>query len=232
MDSNVHDDAHHKQFYKGELWGKDGALQEARRRFHIAYRRGGATAVSGLSALSSAYYTAAGNAAAMFRTSGWPYKPFWGLRAWYCFRKAVKLSDSFAQKRTVAEMSAGKITTRASILEKDNRWEAALHLARAGLERTDLSEHDRFLLLLNRARAEERIGMKDDAALDYILARNLIEAGLVNEEDAVRGYRALAEYHGRQNNLEHARKFKSLGLGLAHKNGWGDQIVKLEALRF
>ena len=105
---------------KGLFWGKNGAnaLEKERIKFSKNNASHWLNYPEFLSAGSSTYYAAGGNASSRAKTSKLFSKVFWYWRAWRCLRAAEKLSDKFAMLKRMEDMALGELDTRSCVLNK------------------------------------------------------------------------------------------------------------------
>ena len=138
----------------GLFWGKNGALALEKERLKIN-KRFEQHFIEYLSATSSTYYAASGNACSRAKVSNLFSKVFWYWRGWRCLRMAEKLSDKFARLRPMRDMSLGELDTRACILDKARRRNEALSLLSHGIMKILTGQigtkHDLCLFLIHEA---------------------------------------------------------------------------------
>jgi tetratricopeptide (TPR) repeat protein len=141
-----------KLTWAGKLWGRNGAIRWSRKRYKILEELG--REAEALSALSSTYYTAAGQALAR----GEGLRVLWWLPvAIWCLMRANLLSDRLERLLGLSRMSSEELDCRARITFKAWRYKKALACTREALSRQDLAPDTRALLLMGLAEILEAL---------------------------------------------------------------------------
>ena len=219
---------------KGLFFGKNGALKLEKDRIKITKNIGGYLGWSRLSAISSTYYAASGNADSRAKVSNLFFKPFWYWIAWRCLRKAEKLSDKFAGLRPMKDMSLGELDTRACVLHKSKRVEEARSYLIYGKVKVTKEQtgtkHDLCLFLVHEAEVLAEMKRKEDASKNYNQALELSENATVSFLTKVRIMKSYGKFLSGAGKVIEAKDILNKALGLAEKNSLNDQAVKIKAL--
>lgn len=224
----------YEKSWSGEYWGRDGAIALSKKRFleHIYDNE----LPAGLSALSSTYYSAAGNALSRLKTSGLFAKPLWLTRALWCFLRAVMLSEELERLGGLDEMTSDQLDIRARILFKSRRYDKALVVTEKALSRFDLAADYRVysdtrtdsiaLLLMGRAEIYYAQGLRTLAPSELALqfaewhgVRSTTRVRLLKSRSAI--LRRLGYERDADVTLREAFK-------IAAEHGLQDQITKLK----
>ena len=139
--------------WKGCYWGADGAIRKAERLHCLSLGQRGQSAWS---ALSSTYYSAAGNALARARAN-LLMAPYWLVQAYRYLEKAHRASDRAAASG-YEPMSADELDVRQSILRKCGDLDGALACIDHALGKPGLRADTNLLLLVGRAEILEAQG--------------------------------------------------------------------------
>lgn len=213
--------------WAGELWGPSGAIRLSKIRFRILRVLNRHDAA--LSALSSTYYTASGNAAARAAHARGLRKPALYLRAaWYLWR-AVRLSDRLERMLGLEGMHPDQLDVRQSILRKARRHRAALRCIQEALWRENVRPHTRALLQVGRGEILERLGRRPDAAEAYQRAGKLAAGLGATDPQRMRIERDVGYYlarHGAPRGMELLKAARRS----AEELQLYDQVAKIDAL--
>ncbi len=218
----------HDKTWRGDYWSKDGAIS-------LALRLYGHNVMLGIpkpeSALSSTYYSAAGNAYARAVKAGLCTKIFWYLRAYGCLHKAVVLSNRLAHQVGLDGMTYDELDIRASIMYKNSDYRAACASVLKGLAKLkaekDASPDSELLLTLTLGKVLKKLGNLDASKAVFKDAELLIPR--VSPKTSVRYYRALAE-HQHEYDPAAARKSLNIATEIALEHHLDDQVAKIGAL--
>src|SRR3989344_4058504 len=217
---------------RGLFWGKNGALSLEKERLKIKQFH----FTEFLSAASSTYYAASGNAASRAREVVLFLKPLWYWRAWRCLQIAEKNSDKFADLMPMDEMSLGELDTRACVLNKAGRLDEAIVLLRYGIDKISTEQvgnkHDLCLFLIHEA--EVFVGMRKylkdkEAEENYKQALRLSEDEAVPVLTRVRIMKSYGKFLVGEGLIYETNLFNE-AYWLAEENGLYDQAVKIKAL--
>ena len=220
---------------RGLFWGKNGALALEKERLKIN-RSHQFHFTEFLSAASSTYYAASGNAASRIKKEKLFFKPLWCWRAWRCLQIAEKNSDKFAKLRPMNEMSLGELDTRACVLNKAGRLSEAIVLLRHGIDKISTEQvgnkHDLCLFLIHEA--EVFVGMRKylkdkEAEENYKQALRLSEDEAVPVLTRVRIMKSYGKFLVGVGLIYETNLFNE-AYWLAEENGLYDQAVKIKAL--
>jgi len=221
---------------RGLFWGKNGALSLEKERVKIN-RSHQFHFIEFLSATSSTYYAASGNAASRAREMVLFFKPLWYWRAWRCLQIAEKNSDKFAKLRPMDEMSLGELDTRACVLHKAGRLSEAIIFLRYGIDKISTEKvgtnHDLCLFLIHEA--EVFVGMRKylkdkEAEENYKQAMRLSEDEAVPVLTRVRIMKSYGKFLAGAGRAYEAKNLLNEAYWLAEENGLYDQAVKIKAL--
>ena len=200
----------------GELWGPLGAIKLSKLRFQALKELGDEKGA--LSALSSTYYTAAGNARAKGRVG----------RAFWCAIQAMLLSDDLEEKYGLRNLTPDELDIRSRILFMVWRYRDSLRVSREALSRGISSPDTRALLEMGLAETLSALGKEIEAT--HAWARAIELATKVKPTTLVRVHRALAGHCFKIGDRERGHQELGMALRVAHENGLQDQIVKITAL--
>lgn len=224
---------------KGLFWGKNGAVALEKERIKLNKGLSWYKFTELLSAASSTYYAASGNALSHIGIEqvGLFSTPLWFWRAWRCLRKAEKYSDKFARLKPMENMSLGELDTRACVLNKAGRRNEAAGLLSHGImkilnEETG-TKHDLCLFLIHEAEVLVRIkryDKKDKAEKNYQQAVKLSEDETVPALTKVRVMKSYGKFLANIGKIIESKDVLNKGLVLAEGNNLADQVVKIKAL--
>jgi len=221
---------------RGLFWGKNGALSLEKERLKIN-RSHQFHFTEFLSAASSTYYAASGNAASRIKEEKLFFKPLWCWRAWRCLQIAEKNSDKFAKLRPMNEMSLGELDTRACVLNKAGRLSEAIVLLRHGINKISAervgTEHDLCLFLVHEADVIVGMGRyhKDkEAEENYKQAMRLSEDEVIPILTRVRVMKSYGKFLASVGRADEAKYLLHKAYQSAEENKLSDQTVKIKAL--
>ena len=212
--------------WAGVLWGRTGAIRVSRLR--AEYLKVLGEEASALSALSSTYYTAAGNAAARVGQTSGAAKYLWLCRVVWCLVRAVVLSNRLERRAGLSGMTPDQLDVRASILRKARRYQAALRCIEEALRRGGRSPDTTALLEASRGEAFYALGMSAAATIAY--AHALLLCDRVRPTTSVRVLKSWGAHRIRLGERGEARRVLRDALVLAEKHHLGDQEEKIRAL--
>ena len=218
----------YEKIWQGWLWGRDGALALAKKRFYQQWwewrRR------DGLSALSSAYYTAAGNAFArsgegsFFTRLSWLSKGVWCLMVANVYSNELKIRRGGLKKMTPDELDV-----RSRICFKSRYLKEALRCSEEALSRWGLTTDTRVLLLMGKAeildarhKGEERSGEVERTYNDALRLRRHIKP--TSDVRLLKSYGAYLLKWGYPGGAEGVL---AKAAEIARRYGLGDQEVKI-----
>ena len=224
---------------RGLFWGKNGALAWEKERFkiHKRFEEQFHFITEFLSAFSSTYYAASGNAASRARETSLFFKLFWYWRALRCLRKAEIFSDNFANFMPRENMSLGELDIRASVLNKAGRPDEAIVLLRHGIDKISTekvgNEHDLCLFLIHEA--DVIVGMRKyhkdkEAEENYKQAMRLSEDEAVPILTRVRVMKSYGKFLASVGRTNEAKYLLNKAYQSSEANGLHDQTVKIKAL--
>ena len=212
--------------WAGVLWGRTGAIRVSRLR--AEYLKVLGEEASALSALSSTYYTAAGNAVAHAQQArGWR-KHLWRARAVVCLAIAVLLSNKLERRAGLSGMTPDQLDVRASILRKARRYQVALGCIEEALRRDGLSPDTTALLEAGRGEVLYALSRSTEATVAYNHA--LLMCDRVRPTTSVRVLKSWGAHRIRLGERGEARRVLRDALVLAEKHHLGDQEEKIRAL--
>lgn len=221
---------------KGLFWGENGAIAMEKERLKLN-KAFGQSPVELLSATSSTYYAASGNAASRARNSSLFLKIFWYFRAWKCLRRAEILSDKFAKLRLIEDMSLGELDVRACILNKAGRSNEALVYLNYGIMKIPTGQlgtkHDLCLFLIHETEiitGMRKYDKENKAEKNYQQAMKLSEDETVPALTKVRVMKSYGKFLASIARITESKDMLREGLGLAEENKLFDQAVKIKAL--
>ena len=209
------------QSWSGEHFGPNGMLWKAKRRYRREVAEGNLTGA--LSALSSSYYTASGNAFSRWKLAKWQL--WWLWRAAWCAFQAKCKSDRFARIVPKDQMSSGQACVRSSILITFKQYGEAKKLLEFMLRTQALLDDDQALLLINHAKvakAEGYFGLAHSTLNEAVALENNLKP-----TTRVRLYRALGELWGREGNRQEAESCFFAAATIAEEEGLHDQSLKI-----
>jgi tetratricopeptide (TPR) repeat protein len=210
--------------WKGEYGGRDGAIAVSKELFRLGSALSDQKPLSGL---SSTYYSAAGNAWATAKSSGFPVKIFWMIRAFIYMKKAVHLSDTLAKEVGLSGMTPDELDVRSAILRKARRFNDALACGLNALCRIGIPWDTRVLLLIGVGETHDALKDQTMARRAYRLALELL--GNVKPTTRVRYYRSHASHLCRSSEIERARQCWEEAIKIAIEYDLYDQIAKIRA---
>ncbi|MDE2037800.1 MAG: hypothetical protein KGI69_01080 [Patescibacteria group bacterium] len=193
------------------------------------------------SALSSAYYSITGTAAAQLRAS---FRPSWlgplraalwcftwlPLAAW-CYWRMLPLSERAVKLIGYGGMSAEQCDVRQSILRRRGRSAEARRCIDAALAKHPMEPHIRGLLYAGLAEAFWREGDKTGARLRALVAQDEAKDAEAKEpQQAARIYRLCARIADLTEDGDPVPGYvlRSRARALAESAGAHDQVLKLE----
>ena len=219
--------------WQGKLWGKGGAIAWSCLRY--TYLKAMGKELQGLSALSSTYYTAWGNALARARQN-WALAIFWTPKAIWALCKALKLSDEAEARSGLKNMTVGQLDIRASILAaaffRARHLDDASECIKEALTREDISDDNLALIKTKLAEIYNRTGEHEKAGDIYCKVINMTG---VKATTSVRVRRSAAWHlfkwgKGRETRKQVAKEFLRVALSVAKENNFGDQVIKIKSL--
>lgn len=185
---------------RGLFWDKKGALALEKERLKIN-KRFQFYFVEFLSAASSTYYAASGNAVSRAKKATLFHKPLWCWRAWVCLRAAKKYSDKFASLKKIEDMTLGELDVRACVLNKAGRRSEAANILSHGIMRILTKQigtkHDLCLFLIHEAEVLVRIKRYDKenkAEKNYQQAMKLLEDEVIPALTKVRVMKSYGKF--------------------------------------
>lgn len=221
---------------KGLFFGKNGVIVMEKERLKLN-RSFGQSPVELLSAVSSTYYAASGNAVSRAKVSNLFLKPLWCWRAWRCLRKAEKYSDEFAKLKPMEDMSLGELDVRACVLHKSGRRDEAEELLSHGIMKILTGQlgtkHDLCLFLVHESEIISSIRKYDKenkVEKNYQQALKLSEDETVPVLTKVRVMKSYGKFLADINRNYEAKHLLDQAYWLAEENDLNDQVVKIKAL--
>ena len=216
----------HDLTWRGKFWGRDGAiaLDKARAGFLKAI----GDEVQALSALSSTYYAAAGNAFTHIGFSPADWNPDWLIAGLWCLMRALWFSERLIRRVGMHGMSADQLDIRATILRKVRRRREALRCINEALGRPRVSAEARALLEVGRGEILSHFKRLPEAVQAYRQALELIPE--IRVQSQVRVLKSLGLHEMDERNPDQARHYLGRALCLAKENDLGDQVVKITEL--
>jgi tetratricopeptide (TPR) repeat protein len=214
----------HDLSWKGHYWGKDGVLPKARLLYRISH---GSIGYQALSALSSSYFSAAGNAIAHAKQSRKLQKIIWFMRGILTLLWAAHLSNKL--ERRCKDLTARQLDVRGSILLTIGRNRKALKCYMRALQHPLLPYNERMLLIIGIAKCY--MGMKNhvEAQKEFVNASKLLVH--MNEPRVlVRYYKAYGNFYLKQRQPATALNLFNQGLMIARKHNLQDQIDKIQGM--
>ncbi len=211
----------YEKTWKGEYWGQGGVIELSWGRYTKLLDIG--KRPEALSALSSTYYSACGQAVARFRAS---FNPVWLFRAWWCLRQAGKLSDELERLLSLDLMSPEQLDIRARILFRQRRYALSKQVTQEALGRDGLMPDTRALLEMGLAEISDQEREPAGAQLAY--GRALFEEENLRPTTTVRIYASLTRYHTRWMQWRLAQTAAEKALAIAQTHGLEDQAIKLQ----
>lgn len=211
----------------GDFWGREGAIRYSKKR--AEYLRDLGDTAKALSALSSTYYSAFGNAWARVKLTAMPWQwLFWLFRAWRCRGQAVRYSDRLVGLvGNIRSMSSDQLGTRSRVLFADGRYEESLECGWAALISVRrVSEKEAALIRAGIAETLDAMGRRQEALEQY---QSVISMDL-EPKVAVRVKKSWARHCLLVGDGEQALQVLTSALEIARQNNLGDQVVKLNAL--
>lgn len=212
----------YEKTWRGQYWGRDGVIAQAKRNITHPPTAGE------ISALSSTYYSAAGHAFAKLQTSSIFRKPFWAFRSLWCLFFAGYISNLLVQRFGLSGMTPDQLDVRARILFRQKRYGRALEATMKGLSQKDLPPDTEALLKIGLAEIQLATGYVSLAAASYGEALGLISR--IRPTTTVRLYRSLADFYRKRGYHEHKKDMAAKALEVAQKHKLDDQVVKLAPL--
>ena len=221
----------------GHFWGRRGVIVlDEIRSWYVIHKLKGEKAGT-LSARSSTYYAAGGNAMARASRSFFT-KPLWLMLAFLCSIRSLWLSDRLVKARGgIQNMTQDQLDIRSHIFRRFGWHREALKCVYEALHRESLAVNSRVLLLMGEAesyaklsnsfRVLDRAAYRDFAERAYKNAMMLKEQVPVSTQ--VRLLRSLAGHLRARGDEKEARKLLEEAKGLATQNGLADQVKKIEA---
>lgn len=211
----------------GYFWGFRGVIiLEEIRSWYVIHRLGDNEANT-LSARSSTYYAAAGNAKARAAKSFF-VKPLWLVLAVLCFARSLRLSNRLVRLVGIKNMNSDQLDVRSHVLRKVGKHEEALECIDEALFRTNVSMNSRALLSMGRLESLAKIGRNAEAEVASWGVRSFLKC-LVPVSTEVRLLRSLAAYNRGLGKEDEALKLYEEAKILASRDALGDQIKKIEA---
>lgn len=213
------------QARRGNYWGLEGEIAQARRRFAEA-----GSLVSGLVALASIYYSALGNAHSMWLESivNFFIMP---LRMWYCRREALQCVDEFLRRAKPATPEEADVVSRILLLRRSQKaTDMARQIAYMFRWEEGLAPHTEAQLLLTIAECFERKWDVGQARSERRAAFRLLDR--VKKEShpgqAMRLWRKKIAFQHAEG--DHAREVRELAGAQMYgeKHGQADQLIKLK----
>jgi hypothetical protein len=215
----------YEETWLGNYWSLSGVLVLEWIRARLINRYGSESQRRGLlSARSSTWYSAAGQARARASKNLWA-KFFWFPIAAFCFWRALRFSNRFAKKIQLEKMTAPQLDVRASILRKLGKHNEALWCAVVALGKKEVSIDSRALLLLSAGECQLTLDSPVEANRFFQQAEALLPD--ISPNVRVRVARALATYHGRRSHHERAEELRTLAREIAEREGLADQLQKI-----
>lgn len=223
----------HHLTWLGEFWGFKGVVVlDWIRNYYTDELRGKRQEM--LSARSSTYYAATGNACA-HASQGFFLKLFWLVISFFCSQRALHFSDCFA-KIGLKNMNVGELDVRATILRKASvfrraeRRAEALECINEALNRDEVAPHSRVFLMIGRAdilAASENAADKGSAYIIYDQALDLKDK--IDVATKVRLYKSYAQFliKYKPGLIIKAREMIFEAKELAIENGLDDQMEKI-----
>lgn len=212
----------------GEFWGPEGvvALDEARAR----YLRISGDERRAVANLQSTYYAAAGNANAkavesIFRETVWlPCADNFLI-------KAKRASDDLVQiAGGITHMTPDELDVRSHILRKMEKYGEAMQCIEEALSRKDIFPNSRALFLMGKAEVfAQGQGDFERAQIFYETALVICRGFPIPASTCVRILKSMAMTM-KNKTLEERRGLLAKAKSLAEKEGFQDQIEKIEAL--
>lgn len=210
----------------GHFWGFRGVivLDEIRSWYIVHKLRGDESGT--LSARSSTYYAAAGNAKARASQSLLA-KPWWFILTSLCFMRSMRLSNRLVKLVGIKGMNPDQLDVRSHILRRTRRYREALECVNEALSRASIIVNSRTLLLMGKAESLVKIGRPADAQAAYRDAMSLVSQVPVSTH--VRLLRSFAAYRRASGHEAEAQQFFEEARLLATQDALGDQVKKIEA---
>lgn len=221
--------------WQGKLWGREGAIAWSRSRF--LYLKASGHPGDGTSALSSTYYTAAGNAFSQVSHAPLSDKFFWLFRGIWCMFRALSWSNYTQRIIGFERMTHGQLDVRGSILAKWRLYGKAEKCLHKALEKKDITDDSRALVLCKLGEVLDRKILNrirgDDGGIEFGKA---VRIQNVKNTTRVRVLKALGAHMLRKKRsrpLDYKRvamNFLGQALEIAQSDNLGDQIIKIKAL--
>ena len=221
----------------GLFWGKYGALALEKKRLKINKRFRQFHFTEFLSATSSTYYAAMGNAVSTAKNSPLFLKILWYWKAWRCLRAAEKLSDKFAILKRMEDMTLRELDMRACVLSKAGRQSEAHALISHGIMKILTGQigtkHDLCLFLIHEAEiitSMRRYDKENKAEKNYAQALKLSEDESVPALTKVRVMKSYGKFLAENKRINEAESMLGNALDLARENNLYDQERKIKAI--
>jgi len=210
----------------GHFWGLRGVivLDEIRSWYIVHKLRGDEPGT--ISARSSTYYAAAGNAKARASQS-FLAKPWWLLLAFLCFMRSMRLSNRLVKLVGIQGMNPDQLDVRSHILRRAGQHKEALECVNEALPRTSVTTNSRALLLMGKAESLVKLGSSAKAEAAYRDAMSLVSQVPVSTH--VRLLRSLAAHRRASGRDTEAQQLFEQARSLATQDALGDQAEKIEA---
>ncbi len=209
----------------GRFSGHYGALELEDQRLKLVrrcHKKGEGDLVAALSAASSTYYAAGGNA--------WAKRQF-GRAAWRLAWARLYSNEMVRLAGGLDLLSADQLEIRASICRQWRDYRQAEECVVLALARNGLPDNTRALLLLQQAKIHERNGREKDADMSFLQAINIARIGNLSnltKSRIMRAYGSWLESNGYDAAALVARKAAE---DYAKETGLEDQLVKIQAER-
>jgi tetratricopeptide (TPR) repeat protein len=212
--------------WAGQLWGSDGAISLAKQ---LPVPASQAEKIKYLSALSSLYYTAYGNASSQLMNSRGLKTALWRFRRGVTRRKMLRFSyELLRASGGIANLNAEELDIRASILRSMENHDEALEVVREAMSRKNLSINNKVLLEIGLAESLYALGDTGEAAAAFKRAETGIPGA--KPETKVRFFKHYAVFLKRKGEREASEKAFQSALKIAEENNFGDQLIKIKAL--
>jgi len=209
--------------WAGDFWGVNGALTKAKELYWMIAGKGKKR--DALSSLSSTYFSAAGNAKAIFFKARFYAKPLWVFRVVWCLFQANRLSDKLKRVAGIEKMKISELDVRIAIMLAVFRMKSARKCLDEFISREEKPSDTIALIIshfLNHRFVSKEFANKSMGDLRSLLLEPL------RSTTRVRVLREMGLYQKRRGDWDGAREFFSEALKIAETEDLGDQILKIK----
>lgn len=216
--------------WRGEYWGREGVIVLSKRRFRQRVREG--KHAEALSALSSTYYSACGQAIARLKGTNIrsPHDFFDAMRlgvlVLWCAWRTSFLSEIMEMRAGLANLTADQLDIRGRILLLQKRYRKAYEVTDRALDIPNLSPDTHVLLEIGLGEIANAMGRSAQAEVCYDRARAIVDG--TRPTTQVRFYRSLAGHCKKNGELGLVRPYALRAMEIAEQNGLTDQLIKIQ----